>query len=197
MKTIVIASNNPKKIKEIEALLVDLDYHFVTALGAGFSEEIDENGASLAENALIKAKTLFNFTLQPTLADDSGLFVDVLKGEPGIHSARFAGDNASDQDNTFKLLAALNATKLNFPFKAYFKTVICYFENKQSIHFFEGVIAGNIIAEPKGTMGFGYDPIFVPDGFNLTFAEIEASVKNSISHRAKALALFSKHLREI
>jgi XTP/dITP diphosphohydrolase len=182
MKEIVFATHNPNKIKEIQAQLFD-SYKLIGLTEIGIDEDIPETADTFEGNALLKARYVwekFNFSC---FADDSGLEVEALGGAPGIYSARYAGLQKSSQDNLDLLLKNLEA-HLNK--NAQFHTVITLIL-KGEIHHFEGIIKGKIIKEPRGTKGFGYDPIFVPDGYTSTFAEMELAEKNKISHRAQAV----------
>ena len=191
MKKIIFASHNAHKTKEIAALLGGLVS--VNSLSdIGFSQEIEENGISLEENALIKAKTIHNLTELNCFADDTGLFVDALNGEPGIYSARYAGEEKDSNLNIEKLLKKLEDIKNR---KASFRTVICLILN-QKVHYFIGELHGVIIHERRGIGGFGYDPVFIPDGFSNTLAEMDLTQKNTISHRAKAFLEMRKFFVE-
>ncbi len=149
----------------------------------GFDEEIAETAATIEGNALLKAKAVANATGQHCFADDSGLLVDALNGAPGVHSARYAGEHKSDNDNIDKLLRELSNHHNR---KAHFKTVMALVLHGCE-HVFEGSVHGTIISERRGDNGFGYDPVFVPDGFSKTFAEMSMDEKNAISHRKIAL----------
>lgn len=190
MKEILIATHNQHKKEEIQQILGNnfivkslTDYHI--------EDEIIEDGNSFEENAEIKAKYCFNKTGIPSIGDDSGLVVESLNGRPGIFSARYAGDHDFEK-NISKVLDEMHDIENR---KAYFITVLCYYDENGS-RFFEGKIHGNILSENKGTKGFGYDPIFVPDGYYITFAEMLPEEKNKISHRKNAIDLFLKFLNE-
>ena len=178
----VFATHNLHKLEEVKTLLDST----VTVLGLNdinYTEEIEENETTLEGNALLKAKTIFNSMKVNCFADDSGLLVDVLNGEPGVYSARYAGIQKNDDDNMNKLLAKLNGVENR---KAQFKTVLALILHGNE-YLFEGVIHGVIANEKKGTQGFGYDPIFIPDGYSKSFAELTSSEKSLISHRSIAL----------
>lgn len=182
-KEILIATHNAHKKEEIQQILGNQftvkslsDYHL--------NEEIVEDGNSFEANAKIKAKYCFEKTGIPSIGDDSGLVVEALDGRPGIFSARYAGDHDFAK-NIAKVLAELADNENR---KAYFITVLCYYDASGPL-FFEGRVYGNILQENKGTAGFGYDPVFVPDGYEKTFAEMPAEEKNRISHRKKAIDL--------
>jgi len=178
---LIFASNNENKVNEIRAVLPS-EIKILSLNDIGFHDEIEENGDTLEENSRIKAETLHKLTGKNVFADDTGLFVEALKGAPGIHSSRYAGTGNS-ADNIRKLLKELEGIANR---KAFFKTVICLFW-KDEIHFLSGKIEGKIIDQIKGAEGFGYDPVFVPDNYEQTFAEMNQSQKNKISHRAKAV----------
>ena len=179
---LIFASNNKYKLKEVSAVLIGMVT--VTSLSdAGITEEIPETGDTLEENAFIKAAHIYRRTGKDCFADDTGLFVDALDGMPGVISARFAGEHCSAQDNIDKLLSLMPGENNR---KADFKTVICLIQNGKE-KYFEGVINGSIGRSAKGTNGFGYDPVFIPGGFDKTFAELSAEEKNALSHRAIAV----------
>ncbi|MGB3453749.1 MAG: RdgB/HAM1 family non-canonical purine NTP pyrophosphatase [Moheibacter sp.] len=178
---LIFASHNENKVNEIRAVLPK-DIHLLSLNDIGFHQEIEENGNTLEENSRIKAETIYKIYGKNVFADDTGLFVESLEGAPGVYSARYAGTGNS-ADNIEKLFKELK-TKSNR--KAYFKTVICLFW-KNEIHFLSGEIHGEIIDEIRGSEGFGYDPVFVPESYGLTFAEMDLNEKNQISHRARAV----------
>lgn len=179
---LIFASHNKNKVKEIAAILPK-HFELVGLHDLNYNEEIDETGATLEENALIKAKHIFEKFNLNCFADDSGLEVEVLNNEPGVYSARYAGNEKNDNANMNKLLTNLSSQTNR---KARFRTVIALIIDGKE-YSFEGIISGQIINEKKGEHGFGYDPIFVPDGYSKTFAELSAEEKNQISHRAKAV----------
>lgn len=189
---IVFASNNIYKLKEIKDILDD-SFTLLSLGDIGMNEEIPENELSLEGNALSKARHIYDATGLTVFADDTGLEVDALGGLPGVYSARFAGENKDFDSNIEKLLQMLGDT-LNR--KARFRTVIALIHQGRE-HLFEGEIKGVIIKEKRGTAGFGYDPVFVPEGRNITFAEMEAGEKNSISHRALAFKKLKNFLAEM
>jgi XTP/dITP diphosphohydrolase len=188
----VFASKNEHKVSEIRALLPERII-LQSLIDIGWDSDIEETGETLEANAVIKAKAVFEATGMPCFADDSGLEVAALNGRPGVHSARYAGPVKSDFNNCQKLLSELKGMENR---KAKFKTVIAYVDDQGS-HLFAGEVHGEIIHEFRGTMGFGYDPLFVPDGWNLTFAEVTKDEKNSVSHRAKAFEQFLKFLATV
>jgi XTP/dITP diphosphohydrolase len=193
MKPIIyLATQNQHKIDEIKDLLGDL-FDFRTVFELGLVVEIPETGATLAENSRQKAEFIAQkFGGITCLADDSGLEVDALNGAPGVYSARYAGEAKSDTANVAKLLQALaNEPNRN----ARFVTVLTLHHQGQ-FYVFEGEVHGQIQAEPRGTQGFGYDPIFVPTGIEQTFAELSLAEKNQLAHRARALEKFKMFVQD-
>lgn len=193
---ILIATNNKHKVAEINDKIAEygLTVELITFPElSNQSIEIEEYGATLEENALIKAKTSFEMFNIPSFADDTGLEVFSLNGLPGVQSARFSGTYGNDRANREKLLSMLKG-KVGDERKARFRTVICFFDGSEP-KFFEGICYGKIIEEEKGDKGFGYDSIFVPDGFDRTFAEMDLSEKNQISHRSRAIIKFLEFLK--
>lgn len=179
--TLVFASNNEHKIKEIKSLLGD-SFRLLSLHDINISEDIPEEESLIEGNALAKARYVYNASAKDVFADDTGLEIAALDGLPGVHSARFAGENKDSSENIKKVLYMLGPNNNR---EARFRTVIALILDKKE-YLFEGIINGKIIFETRGTMGFGYDPIFVPEGKNLTFAEMDLSEKNTISHRAQA-----------
>ncbi|NBP06239.1 MAG: RdgB/HAM1 family non-canonical purine NTP pyrophosphatase [Bacteroidetes bacterium] len=187
----VFASNNRHKLDEVREIL-GLHVTILSLNDIDCHVNPDETGNTFAENALIKCKAVSEFTHLPILADDSGLSVIALNGQPGVKSARFAGENATDHENMLKLLAELSAIDDR---RAHFTACLCLYGASDEPLFFLGEVHGKIITQPRGNEGFGYDPVFVPEGFHETFAELGAEVKNSISHRRLALnKLLSSHV---
>jgi XTP/dITP diphosphohydrolase len=189
---IYIASYNQHKIDEIKEILGSTwDVGNPDELNPQISWE--ETGTTFAENAIIKIRAMEAFTEDFILADDSGLCVDALAQSPGVYSSRFAGVDATDGDNIAKLLADLRP----FPKerRAEFICCLAFFDKKKTIHLFEGRLKGKIADRIIGVGGFGYDPIFIPDGFDKTLAELSPKEKNSISHRRKALDLLHAFLQ--
>lgn len=188
-KGVLLATGNKNKVKEIVSILKDLDCLKVFSLAdKGFNEmDIPETGRTFKENAYIKAKAYSEKYKMITLADDSGLEVDYLGGEPGVHSARYAGAKATDKEKMAKLLSEMRGVSASQR-RAAFKCFICLYDpNSDDKLYSEGVCEGKISDSPKGNNGFGYDPIFVVDEYNRTMAELLPNIKNKISHRAKAL----------
>lgn len=179
---LIFASHNKNKVREIAAILPK-HIELVGLHDLNYNEEIDETGATLEENALIKAKHIYEKFNLNCFADDSGLEVEALNNEPGVYSARYAGNEKNDDANMNKLLANLSGQTNK---KARFRTAISLIIDGKNFPF-EGIISGQIINEKRGAEGFGYDPIFVPDGYTKTFAELSSEEKNQISHRAQAV----------
>lgn len=185
---LLLATTNSHKRKEFERLfeLNNIRIHIVIPSEIGFQmPEIDESGDSFAANAYIKAKTLYDLTGLPTLADDSGLCVDALNGNPGIYSARYAGETATDADNRTLLKDNILSAGISQS-SGRFVAALCVCDSIRTI-IVEGECQGTIITEEKGEKGFGYDSMFIPTGYDRTFAELESDVKHQISHRARAL----------
>lgn len=179
---LIFATRNKHKCEEARTILGP-SVSIIMPSALGFSGEIPETGTTLKENALQKAAFIWDKFRVPCFADDTGLEVDALNGAPGVYSARYAGESCSPLENVRKLLHRLQNTSAR---TARFRCVIALITDGQP-EFFEGVVEGKIIREPKGAGGFGYDPVFVPDGYDKTFAELTATEKNLISHRKRAL----------
>ncbi len=190
MEKLIFASHNANKTKEIRALL--RSHEVLSLADLNYDQDIPETGQTLAENAEIKARTIYNTYKQPVFADDTGLIVPSLNGEPGVYSARYAGASADAESNMEKLLTKLQGSAQR---EAYFETVICYINLKGEALFFSGRVDGEILESKQGKEGFGYDPIFQPEGEELSFAQMPAWQKNEMSHRARALAAFIRHLQ--
>ena len=193
IETIVLASHNRNKAQEIQMLLGN-QFHVI--LQQAFDiPPIEETGSTFEENALLKAKTVYDIIGLPVIGDDSGLEVVALNNQPGVYSSRFAGDNASDDDNIDKLLRKMH----NIPTDkrtARFRCVVAFLGTSSDDQpvFFEGEWAGYIAKERRGKNGFGYDPVFVDLQSNLTVAELESDQKNKISHRGKAVQSLKSYL---
>lgn len=189
MKELLIATGNKHKIDEIMKIMSGTGVSLRDLTEFENVPDVIEDGDTLEKNSLKKAKEYFEFTGIPCIADDSGLFVDALNGEPGIYSARYSGEDATYESNR-KLLLKNLVGKIDRSAK--FRTVICYYSGSSDSEFFEGSIKGEIIEIERGTNGFGYDPLFVPNGYDKTFAEMDDELKNSISHRKRALEKFKE-----
>jgi len=178
---LVFATNNDHKLKEIRDILGD-SFKLLSLKDLNIEEDIPENEPSLEGNAMNKARHVYGILNMNVFADDTGLEIDVLNGLPGVHSARFAGEDKNSDDNIDKLLDLMGSSENR---KARFRTIIALIlDGKEYI--FEGISEGTIISERRGREGFGYDPVFVPAGSNFTYAEMPLNDKNKISHRARA-----------
>lgn len=177
---LVIASNNKGKIREIRPLLTGINV--LSLQDVGFTDDIPEPYHTFEQNALAKASAINAFAEKNTFADDSGICVNALNGMPGVDSAHFSGER-DDEQNLQKVLAELKGVDDR---TAFYKAVICLIWN-DAVYYFEGICNGRIIKEKRGHGGFGYDPIFIPDGYDSTFAELPLDIKNQISHRGKAV----------
>ena len=191
MKKLIFATNNLNKLKEIRNAVSN--YEIISLDEMGINEEIPETGKTLHDNALQKAVYIYNKTGKDCFADDTGLEIATLDNKPGVYSARYAGDNCSPDDNMNRVLNELKDTRDR---NALFRTVIALIINGEK-YFFEGSIDGTILEAKTGSDGFGYDPIFQPNGFDLSFAEMSLGQKNSISHRANAVKKLIHFLNEI
>lgn len=186
------ATNNKNKLKEIQQLLptsIDL----VSLQDIGCTEDIPETEPTIEGNSMLKAAYVFNTYNMGCFADDTGLEVDVLDGVPGVYSARYAGPDYNSEDNIQKLLLELEG-KTNR--SAQFKTIVTLISEKEKIQF-EGIVRGSISEEKRGEKGFGYDPIFIPDGYSISFAEMSMEEKNTISHRAIATKKLIEYLNKV
>lgn len=194
MDTIVLASRNKHKIKELRETLSPLGIELKSTYDFPNLEEVEEDADTLEGNALKKARYVHEQTGFPALSDDTGLEVDALNGRPGVFSARYAGENASDQENVDKLLDELAGLPMERR-GAQFRTVAALVTD-EGFHTFEGVCRGTIRTKERGNGGFGYDPVFIPAGYKKTFAELDPEIKNEISHRGKAIMKFFEWLKE-
>ncbi|MGN0680473.1 MAG: XTP/dITP diphosphatase [Candidatus Fimisoma sp.] len=196
MITMIAASSNAHKIKEIQSIMSKFGVKVVSRKEAGVPEfEIEEDGETFEENSLKKAEAIMKATGKLTVADDSGLMVDYLGGAPGVYSARFAGEECDDAKNNEKLLKHLEGLSAEDR-KAKFVSVITLMFPDGNTIVARGECPGRIIETPTGENGFGYDPLFVPDGLSKTFAQLSDEEKNSISHRARALEKLEEILTE-
>jgi len=191
MQQFVFASHNPNKVKEIRAKL-GTAFEVLSLRDINFHEEIPEDFETLEENALQKARTIKTRSGKDCFADDTGLEVEALNGAPGVYSARYAGLDSNSEKNINKLLKELEGVDNR---KARFRTSIALLWKGQE-HCFEGIVEGSITKTRSGSDGFGYDPVFIPDGYSITFAEMSLAEKNQISHRARAFAKMTKFLTE-
>jgi XTP/dITP diphosphohydrolase len=185
---LVLATSNKGKLKEIKEYCDSFEVLAYSELIDPF--EIIEDGKTFKENAIIKAKAVYDAIGDEeiiVLADDSGISVDILDGKPGIYSARYAGENASDKDNLYKLVDELKKKNTNTSPAHY--TAAMAIVSKKGIQTVHGWMYGNVITTPRGENGFGYDPIFIPEGFDKTLGELKSDVKKELSHRFKALSL--------
>lgn len=192
LQSIVFASNNKHKLEEVTDILKSR-YKVVSLAEIVCFDDIPETSDTLEGNALLKARHVFEKYQMDCFADDTGLEVEALSGRPGVYSARYAGEGCSYEDNVKKLLAEMEGITNR---RARFRTVIALIAGNQ-VRYFEGVINGFISTEKKGSSGFGYDPVFVPEGYNQTFAEMTAGLKNTISHRALAVSNLAKALLDV
>ena len=190
MKQFVLASHNEHKVQEVRTILSNLSMDIKSLSDLDIHDEIIEDGETLNANAWIKADYLYNRGHRNVIADDTGLEVLALGGAPGVYSARYAGPQKNSEDNMRKLLSELeNKTDRS----AQFRTVIaCYIDGQK--HTFEGIVKGKIDQTKTGEGGFGYDPLFIPDGYELSFAVLPSEVKNEISHRGRALEKLKQFL---
>lgn len=192
LPALLVATSNVHKLHEFRTKMLswqvlgleDLDIH----------TQIEETGSTLQENALLKAKYLYNIVRMPVIAEDTGLEVYCLDNEPGVRSARYAGDHAQSEQNMDLLLANMARCENR---DAQFRTVICHIDGQGNVHYYEGIVKGRIARKKTGNLGFGYDPIFIPLGYDISFAEMNVDIKNTISHRAiaidKMMSAFNGH----
>jgi XTP/dITP diphosphohydrolase len=191
MKELIFATHNQNKVEEVKAVFND--YNIKSLADVDYHTEIEETAKTFEGNALLKAKHIYDVFKTAVFADDSGLEVAELDGAPGVYSARYAGEEKNHKKNNAKLLEALSEATSR---KAQFKTVIAYVDSNTTICF-EGVVKGEIATELSGTGGFGYDPLFVPEGYNETFGALPSEVKLKLSHRSRAIALLFEHLKSL
>ena len=192
---IVLATRNRYKIKEIKKILDGLRVEILSALDFPGLKEVEEDGATLEENAAKKALVVSKFTQQLAIADDSGLEVDALEGRPGVYSSRFAGKDATYDDNNKKLLELMEYVHPKHR-TARFVCIVAIADKGKVKKIIKGTCEGIIAFEPKGKTGFGYDPLFIISEYNKTFAELGSEIKNKLSHRAKAFLETKKFLEE-
>lgn len=190
---IVISSSNEGKIREIKEILGD-KYEVLSKEELGFGQiDVEETGTTLRENAYLKAKFLFDKTGENSLADDTGLFIDAINGEPGIYSARYAGEHGNFEDNIDKVLEKLKDVPSELR-TARFKTSLCLIRKDGSVEYYDGACEGRILEKRRGNKGFGYDPIFLPDGYDISMGEMDEDLKNKISHRKNAFRKLGESL---
>lgn len=192
-KHMLFATSNPHKLEEVRAIL-NRDYAINGLDSLKFEDEIPETGDTIAANAIQKVEYIATYTTDAIFAEDTGLIVPALNGAPGVYSARYAGEHKSDEDNISKLLRELESQGTDR--RAYFQTVLAFRDPEGRILTFTGEVHGQIAHSPRGTKGFGYDPVFIPDGYELTFAELGDDVKNRISHRRQAIDQFTSFLKQ-
>lgn len=192
MKKFVFATNNAHKLEEVKALLGD-KIELLSMKDIKCSADIPETETTLEGNALLKARYIYENYHINCFADDTGLEVETLNGAPGVYSARYAGEEHNSEANMKKLLHELEGVENR---KAQFRTIFALIIDGKE-HLFEGIVKGEIIKQRKGNAGFGYDPIFVPEGYTQTFAEMGSEEKNKISHRAKAVGKLCKFLHTL
>ncbi|MBF8247305.1 MAG: XTP/dITP diphosphatase [Bacteroidetes bacterium] len=194
MKKLILASRNENKVEELTLFLSDMNLEVLSLSNFPAVPQVAEDGATFQENALKKARAIYEVTKIPSLADDSGLEVFFLNGRPGVRSARYAGDYAKDEENNEKLLGEMLGVpprRRRAQFRCVLALVGSGFEDLT-----EGICMGNLAEVPRGTNGFGYDPVFIPDDFSRTYAELRSDEKNKISHRARAFRELTKILRD-
>jgi XTP/dITP diphosphohydrolase len=188
MTKLVLATRNQDKVGEMSAILNALPIQILCATDFPDAPDVDEDQPTLEGNALKKARALFEHTGQPSVSDDTGLFVEALNGRPGVFSARYAGENATYAENRAKMLDEMQGASNR---AAEFRTVLALVTSEGE-YLFEGICKGTILTAEQGEKGFGYDAIFQPEGYDISFAEMDADAKNAISHRGKAVVSFAK-----
>lgn len=191
---IIFATQNAGKAEEVKSIFAGSSIEIISLYDLGNNIDIEEHGKTLRENAFIKVKTVYKIYKVPVVADDSGLEIEQLNGRPGVYSARYSGENCSYEDNNLKVIDELK--DFPEPHRAKFICYAVYYDGKNEIEAI-GELPGGIIKEPRGTNGFGYDPIFIPDGYKKTIAELDFDLKNKISHRAKSFADLKKKLMQL
>lgn len=196
MEKVILASRNKGKLEEIKAILEQFGMETVSRDDAGIPTfEVEETGSTFEENSLLKAQAIMDVAHTITIADDSGLEVDALSGAPGIYSARYAGENCTFEDNNRKLLQELSGVPEEQRGAAFVSVITMLFPNGEKL-VTRGECRGKILTELRGEEGFGYDPLFMPEGENRSFAEMTSAEKNRISHRAKSLQILEDMIRE-
>ncbi len=190
---IIAATNNEGKVREIKAILGELGIDVISQKEAGIYIDVEETGLTFAENAYLKAKAVYDITKTPAIADDSGLCVDYLNGAPGIYSARYAGEHASDSERISKLLDEIKEDNIR---SAHFTSAVSLVVSDEKAYSTEGIVEGHILNTPDGDGGFGYDPIFFCDELKKSFGSASAEEKNKVSHRYRALMNLKNLLTE-
>ncbi len=188
---IIFATQNPGKAKEVKAIFNNSKFEIISLYDLGNNIDVEETGTTFRENAFLKAKEIYNIYKEPVIADDSGLEIEQLNGKPGVYSARYAGESCTYEDNNLKVLGELK--DLPEPHNAKFISFAAFYDGKNEIEAV-GELPGRIINEQRGTNGFGYDPIFIPDGYDLTISQMDFDFKNRISHRAKSFEILKERL---
>jgi len=192
MKKLVFATNNQNKFRELQQILSN-EFELLSLKDIGCLEDIPETAETIEENSMQKAEYVYQKYKIDCFADDTGLEVEALQGRPGVYSARYAGEEKNMEKNIEKILSELKNKENR---KARFKTVISLILDGEKYQF-EGIVNGEIIKEKRGESGFGYDPVFVPDGYKLSFAEMQADEKNKISHRGRAVKKLVAFLKDL
>lgn len=196
MQKVILASRNAGKIREISKILSKYDMEVISRDDAGIPKfEVEETGITFEENSYIKAKAICDIANVPTIADDSGIVVEALNGEPGVYSARFAGEGCTPLDNNIKLMEMLKDVPDEERGASFVSVITMLYPDGRKL-VARGEVHGHLIREMKGEHGFGYDPLFIPDGEELTFGEMDGEAKNKISHRAKSLEKLEELLSE-
>ncbi|MHB8904909.1 MAG: RdgB/HAM1 family non-canonical purine NTP pyrophosphatase [Melioribacteraceae bacterium] len=180
---IIFATQNKGKAAEVKAIFANSSIVIISLYDLGNNIDIEEHGTTFRENAFIKAKAVYDIYREPVMADDSGLSIEQLDGRPGVYSARYSGENCTYEDNNLKVIDELK--EFSEPHTAKFISYAVYYDGKNEIEAI-GELPGKIIKEQRGTNGFGYDPIFIPDGYEKTISELDFKLKNEISHRARS-----------
>ncbi len=189
---IIFATGNQNKVEEVQDILQGFQWEINSLKDIGFYEDIEETGSTMKENAMIKAKHIYVRFHENVFSEDTGLEVSALDMAPGVKTARYAGEHKNNEDNMKLLLENLSDKKDR---TAQFKTVAALILDGKE-YYFEGILKGSIHTEKRGNQGFGYDPIFIPDGYQQTLAELGKSIKSHISHRAKAIGLLADFLKD-
>ena len=188
---IIFATQNKGKAAEVKAIFANSSIEIISLYDLGNNIDIEEHGTTFRENAFIKAKAVYEIYREPVVADDSGLSIEQLDGRPGVYSARYSGENCTYEDNNLKVIEELK--DFPEPHTAKFISYAVYYDGKNEIEAI-GELHGRIIKEQRGTNGFGYDPIFIPDGYEKTISELDFKLKNEISHRARSFNQLKKKL---